>query len=73
MATQKLDATGLSCPQPILKIVAKMPEMAPGDILEVTADCASFEDDVRKWCERMRKTVLAVNTNGSVKIAQIKF
>ncbi len=73
MATLKLDATGLRCPQPILKIAAKMPELAPGDILEVTADCATFEDDVRKWCTRMNKTLLAVSQQGNTKIAQIKF
>jgi tRNA 2-thiouridine synthesizing protein A len=73
MATVKLDAVGLRCPQPILKIAAKMPEMSTGDILEVAADCSTFEDDVRKWCERMKKTLLAVSSQGSVKVAQIKF
>lgn len=73
MATVKLDALGLRCPQPILKIAAKMPEMQQGDVLEVSGDCPTFEADVRKWCDRMRKTLLAVNQEGDGKTAVIQF
>jgi tRNA 2-thiouridine synthesizing protein A len=73
MAVKQIDALGLRCPQPILKITTAMPGMDPGDILEVTADCASFEDDVAKWCQRMNKTLLAINHDGDKKIAQIQF
>lgn len=73
MATMKLDALGLRCPQPILKIAAKMPEMQKGDVLEVSGDCPTFEVDVRKWCQRMRKTLLAVNQEDNAKIAVIQF
>lgn len=73
MSTVKLDATGLRCPQPILKITAKSPELSPGDILEVSADCPTFEADVKKWCDRMKRTLLAINTDGEKKTAQIQF
>ena len=73
MANVKLDCKGLRCPQPILKIAAKMPEVAKGDVLEVEADCDTFEQDVRKWCERMKKTLPAVTAQGKVKTAQIQF
>ncbi len=73
MAVVKLDATGLRCPQPVLKIAAKMPEMSAGDVLEVSGDCPTFEEDVRKWCERMKKTLLAVNQDGETRTAQIQF
>lgn len=73
MTTHTLDAKGMRCPQPILKITAMLPQVAHGDVLEVTADCATFEEDVRKWCERMNKTLLAVNKNDDITIAQIQF
>ncbi|MFH0774878.1 MAG: sulfurtransferase TusA family protein [bacterium] len=41
----------MRCPQPILKITVKSPDMTPGDILEVLGDCPTFEKDVRVWCE----------------------
>ena len=74
MAVVKLDAVGLRCPQPVLKIAAKMLEMSAGDILEVSGDCPTFEEDVRKWCDRMKKTLLAVTFAGeTTKVAQIQF
>jgi tRNA 2-thiouridine synthesizing protein A len=74
MATVQLDCCGLRCPQPVLKIAAKAPDMKPGDLLEVTADCATFEKDTRAWCDRMKKTLLAVSNMGGLKMkAQIQF
>ncbi len=72
MAVISLDAKGLRCPQPIMKMSAKLMELKPGDILEVVADCPTFEDDVRKWCERLKKTLLWVRPEGSAKKAQIQ-
>lgn len=74
MALKNLDVLGLKCPQPVLKIATKLPEMAAGDILEVIADCPTFEKDVRLWCERMKKTLLWVrDEGGGKKRAQIQF
>ena len=73
MATVNLDTKGLRCPQPVLKIAAKMPEMKPSDILEVVGDCPTFEEDIRKWCSRMKKTLLAVNKDGDTVTVQIQF
>lgn len=73
MAVKQIDATGLRCPQPILKITTALPEMQPGDVLECTADCSTYEDDVRKWCERMNKTLLAITRDGDKVTAQIQF
>ena len=73
MAVVNLDTKGLRCPQPVLKIAAKMPEMSSGDILEVVGDCPTFEEDIRKWCERMKKTLLAVNQEGEAVKIQIQF
>lgn len=73
MAVKTIDATGMRCPQPILKITTAMPEMQAGDILECVADCSTYEDDVRKWCERMGKTLLAITREGERVTAQIQF
>lgn len=67
MATEKLDALGLKCPQPILKVVALMPKLNPGDILEVEADCPSFPTDIKAWCGKTGKTLLMCTTDGSGK------
>jgi tRNA 2-thiouridine synthesizing protein A len=73
MATHTLDAKGMRCPQPVIRMTALVPTIAPGDILEVTADCDSFEDDVTKWCARWSRTLLAVTPDGGAVRAQIMF
>jgi len=48
--------------------------MKQGDILEVVADCASFEKDMREWCVRAGKNLLWVRDEGEgSKRVQIKF
>jgi len=36
MATIQLDVRGLQPPEPLLRILSKLPEIGPGDTLEVT-------------------------------------
>ena len=74
MGIYKLDTIGDRCPKPVLKIAAKATEMKAGDILEVIADCPTFEDNVTRWCRRLNKTLLFIqdNRNGTKK-CQIKF
>ncbi len=74
MAIEILDMLGMKCPQPILKIAVKAPDMNPDEILEVLGDCPTFERDVRVWCERLGKTFLSIRDEGSgSKKIQIRF
>ncbi len=73
MAVEVLDTLGLKCPQPVLEIAVKAPDMQPGDILEIWGDCPTFEKDVRRWCERLGRVLLSVRDDGEKKIIQIQF
>jgi len=74
VAVEILDTIGMKCPQPILKIAVKAPDMKPGDILEVWGDCPTFEKDVRTWCQRLQKILLAIEEGeGNLKKIQIQF
>ena len=74
MSIETLDMVGMKCPQPILKIAVKAPEMNTGDILEVVGDCPTFERDVRVWCQRLKKTFLSIQDESGGKIRiQIQF
>jgi len=74
MATITIDANGLKCPQPILKLTAAAPQAKPGDVLEVLADCSTFSKDIVMWCERTKKTLLFCRDEGGGKFrAQIQF
>ena len=72
MATKLLDVRGLRCPQPIQAIITCIHETSPGDVLQVTADCPTFEEDVRKWSDRTGKTLLAITRDGDAVVAQIQ-
>ncbi len=73
MALQVLDARGLKCPQPTLKLTILAVKMAKGDTMEVVADCPTFEHDVRSWCSRSKKTLLWIKEEGTAKRCQIQF
>lgn len=74
MAVQVLDTMGLRCPQPVLKVAVKSPDMKPGDILEVVGDCPTLEKDIRAWCDRMKRVVLSIKDEGNkVLRIQIQF
>ena len=74
MAVRVLDTLGLKCPQPVLKIAVRVPDMESGEILEVLGNCPTFEKDVRTWCTRLGKVLLSVKDEGEArKRIQIQF
>ena len=74
MRIKLLDTLGMKCPQPVVKIAVKAPDMKPGDILEILGDCPTFERDVLTWCKRLEKDVLSVKDDGGdKKTIQIQF
>ena len=50
-----------------------LPSIWPGDVLEVVADCATFEKDVKEWCTRSKKVMLWMKSEGNAKRCQIQF
>jgi tRNA 2-thiouridine synthesizing protein A len=72
MAVKVIDARGLKCPQPQLKMLTESHSMQKGDILEVVADCSTFETDVRAWCQRTKKALLWMRAEGSAKRCQVQ-
>ena len=69
-----LDTTGLKCPQPVLKVAAKSADMKLGELMEVVADCPTFEKDIRYWCKRVHKTLLWIREEEDYKKrCQIEF
>jgi len=74
MNVEILDTTGQKCPQPVLKLAVRAPNMQRGDLLEVLGDCPTFEKDIRTWCKRLGKVLLFVqDEGGEKKRIQIQF
>jgi tRNA 2-thiouridine synthesizing protein A len=72
MATRVIDARGLKCPQPQLKMLTEVQSMSKGDIVEVVADCPTFEADLRQWCQRTKKALLWIRNEGAAKRCQVQ-
>jgi tRNA 2-thiouridine synthesizing protein A len=75
MANVEIDARGLKCPVPVLKMSSAVTkkEVNAGDTLIVTADCPTFENDVRGWCKTMKKVLVVFKDLGNnVKRAEVR-
>jgi tRNA 2-thiouridine synthesizing protein A len=68
-----LDCKGLKCPQPVLKVAIKANSIEPGTTLEVYADCETFPDDIKKWCENSGKVLVSCVDQGSFWTATVQF
>ncbi len=68
-----LDCKGMKCPKPVLKVAIKANTISPGSTLEVQADCPSFPDDIKKWCEDSGKVLISCVDQGAFMSATIQF
>lgn len=54
----KIDACGLSCPGPIMKLAENINEIKDGEILEISSTDKGFYSDVEAWCTSTNNTLL---------------
>jgi tRNA 2-thiouridine synthesizing protein A len=69
----RIDCSGMRCPQPVLKLAVETAETPAGTVVEIIGDCATFEKDIRTFCERRKKTLLSVRGDGTKTIIQIQY
>lgn len=50
MNTHQLDARGLKCPMPVIKLQQSLRELDSGTHVELTVTDAGAEKDVQSWC-----------------------
>lgn len=68
----QVDATGLQCPGPVLKLAQAMKELQPGDLLHIRVTDPGFASDVGVWCERTGNTLENLEQNRGEFTAKIK-
>jgi tRNA 2-thiouridine synthesizing protein A len=61
-----LDARGLMCPMPIVKLAKQVKEMKSGQILELLADDVGAKEDVPAWCSRTGQLLVGTETEGKL-------
>lgn len=67
-----VDACGLQCPGPIMKVYTALSSMKQGEILEVSATDSAFGRDVEAWCKRTGNELLSVENAAKVVKVNIK-
>ncbi|MDX9864578.1 MAG: FAD-dependent oxidoreductase [Anaerolineaceae bacterium] len=67
-----IDACGLQCPGPILKLYNKVKEVKEGDVITVTATDFGFTSDVKAWADRTGNRLISVDQDGAVITAKIQ-
>jgi tRNA 2-thiouridine synthesizing protein A len=74
MAVKQIACIGCKCPMPVLKLTQAVmkKEVVPGDQVELTADCPTFENDVKQWCTQMKKVLIRIAPEGAAKKAIIQ-
>jgi NADPH-dependent 2,4-dienoyl-CoA reductase/sulfur reductase-like enzyme/peroxiredoxin family protein/rhodanese-related sulfurtransferase/TusA-related sulfurtransferase len=64
MKTVRIDACGLQCPGPIMKLKQVMDEACEGDMVEIVATDAGFPRDAKAWCASTGNSVVSCSDDG---------
>ncbi len=64
--TVKVDACGISCPGPILKLKNNIDAIAEGEVLEVTATDPGFPRDAEAWCKSTGNRFVSATSNAGL-------
>ncbi len=60
--TQRLQAEGLRCPEPVMMVRKTVRKMSEGETLLITADDPSTARDIPSFCRFMDHTLVAEQT-----------
>lgn len=61
-----IDACGLQCPGPIIKLKQEMDRISDGDHLRLTATDPGFSHDVKSWCSMTGNTLVSLATHNGI-------
>ncbi|MDD2210234.1 MAG: FAD-dependent oxidoreductase [Candidatus Cloacimonetes bacterium] len=67
-----VDASGLQCPGPIMRLKNEIDRLSDGDILKITASDPGFAKDVPAWCNMTENKLLSVNIEGKKIVAMVQ-
>lgn len=68
----EVDACGLSCPGPLMKLKENMDKIQPGDVLHIKASDPGFYEDVQAWARRTGTEVLSLSKQKGLVDVQLK-
>ncbi|MEW9918797.1 sulfurtransferase TusA family protein [Marimonas sp. MJW-29] len=72
MKTYDLDATGLLCPLPVLKLRKRLMALAPGDVMRLRADDPAAIVDVPHFCAEAGHALVETTDEGAVQVYHVR-
>lgn len=69
--TINLDACGLSCPGPLMKLSESIKSLNEGDIIDVKASDPGFYEDVKAWAKRTKNQLSDLSNDKGIISAKI--
>ncbi len=69
--TQQLDASGLSCPLPVLRTKKAIASLSSGDVLEIISSDPGSAKDLESFCNQTGHTLLSSREDENRFIFQI--
>ncbi len=64
--TLEIDACGLQCPGPIMRLKKEVDALSAGDRIRIKATDPGFARDAKAWCSMTGNTLVALETSGGV-------
>ena len=67
-----VDACGMQCPGPIVKLSKALNEAAAGDVIEISTSDPAFAGDIEGFCRRTGHGLLAMQCEGGISTVRIR-
>jgi len=68
----EIDACGMQCPGPIMKLTTSMKELKNGEILKIKTTDPGFRRDIAAWCSSTGNTLLEIKDENKIITASIQ-
>ena len=68
----RIDACGIQCPGPILKLKTSMEQLQSGECLEIRATDAGFPRDAEAWCRMTGNRFVSAQTENGTYIVRVE-
>lgn len=62
----KIDACGLQCPGPVMKLSNTLKNINDGEIIEISTTDQGFKADIESWCKSTNNTLLGLTTENKI-------
>lgn len=68
----EVNASGIQCPGPIMKMKDRMTKLERGQVLKITATDPGFKTDTPAWCQSTGNRFLGMISNDGVYTAYVR-